>query len=268
MSKRFAAAACSPHLLRQVEVEVSLAGMASFVPWLARHGQHVWCLEFTPDRSAPDSERAATVKALAKHLPALGAAGQLQELQLWDWSASTGWLAAMQSLRRLTFSTWRALQPLHILAAVGQLTRLEHLHLERAVAFDASVRLPPSITRLAIGDQSATMPAQVRVSLGWHCLLTCMLAVIPTAEGPSPADSLRLSPFVQLTMLPNLQHLQLLACYSPDMLEALSALSGLTRLEVYSGMLFCMAAFTCLQRLDWSPGEDASCKLLMNSCSI
>lgn len=70
------------------------------------------------------------------------------------------------------------------------------------------------------------------------------------------------SPFVQLTMLPNLQHLKLVAGYSPASLEALSALSGsLTRLEVSTGSLPpSLSALTRLQQLElicWRDGPTA-----------
>lgn len=75
--------------------------MASFAPWLARHRQHIRQLKFAASRMALGPERGPITEALDSCLRALGAAGQLQELELTDWWGGMEWLASMQSLRRL-----------------------------------------------------------------------------------------------------------------------------------------------------------------------
>jgi hypothetical protein len=100
LSKRLAAAACSPELLRDVDVGVldSLALLRSLTAWLARHGLHVRRLECNFDPVLSDSDAAV---AIASCLATAGAAGQLEQLNLYSSFGSMEWLAAVRSLRRL-----------------------------------------------------------------------------------------------------------------------------------------------------------------------
>ncbi len=160
VSKRFAAAARSPELLRVVEVQSSLADMASFVPWLTRHGQHVRQLKFVPNpRPWPLADDEQICAALHSCLLALGAAGQLQELVLWCWFGDTDWLESILSLRRLQLYT-RGLGP-PLSPALGGLTHLEELTLSVEDQFEPDMRLPPSITCLEWIATSKPVPQQV-----------------------------------------------------------------------------------------------------------
>ena len=98
VSKRFAAAVCSPELLR--EADVGLAGgrraLRSLTAWLAHHGQHVQQLCIIAlGEELQDSDG---VTAIASCLATAGAAGQLERLASWSgWSwrdplaARSGW---------------------------------------------------------------------------------------------------------------------------------------------------------------------------------
>lgn len=80
VSKRFRELCCSPELLQEVETPYvrSLAALQSFLPWLARHGQHVRRLHLSTD-PAPGAEEGSWAAALASFLAVAGAAGQLTE---------------------------------------------------------------------------------------------------------------------------------------------------------------------------------------------
>ena len=244
VSKRFAAAVCSPELLREVDVRPRLTGMASFVRWLMRHRQHIWQLKCAPSRKVLGGERGPITEALDSCLPALGAAGQLQELELTDWWGGMEWLASMRSLRRLVFHSRRQ-QPVSPAALTG-LTRLEELLLLTAARFEPELRLPPSITWLELMRGRAAMPQQVCDCPAWHvCSACCQCRSLrcrstPQSYGVCFASFLLRNAMLQLphapqvTQLPNLQRLAFVECrYTADSMGSLSALSGsLTRLQV------------------------------------
>ena len=148
--KRFAAAACSPELLREVQLLVcdDVPVLWSLAAWLARHGRHVrkLCLK---DEEDLDEDCGSMVSAVATCLATVGAAGQLVELEVvMCRPVHTEWLAAARSLQRLSLHGF----PLHISPAIAGLTALQSLQLKGELQFAASARLPASVTRLVLSN--------------------------------------------------------------------------------------------------------------------
>lgn len=170
MSRRFAAAACSPLLLRRVDLPLldSSSALESLAAWLARHGQHVRSLRY---RCGPAHERFAQglVSGTATCLTAAGAAGQLQDLCVYAAldELHTGWLCTMRSLTRLQLSA----TPLSISPAIRGLTALQSLTLVGEVDFKAGARLPTAITRLSVecDESGEDLPAQACRPGCWQC---------------------------------------------------------------------------------------------------
>ena len=156
--KRFAALACSPHLLREVKIKYAFPPeLHSLLAWLVRHGRHVCNLAL---KDVLEGEPESTIDgALAACLGAVGAAGQLEELSLDGYKLHTEWLPALRSLRHLRLDGY----PLHISAAIGGLPALGSLELRsNDVCFAAGARLPPTITRLHVeAGNDEEMPEQV-----------------------------------------------------------------------------------------------------------
>ena len=168
MSKRFAAAACSPELLQEVDADElsSVAALRSFAFWLLRHRQHVRRLACT----ITDQEQLEAATATASCLTAAGAAGQLERLELYSSFGSTEWLLAMRSLRQLRLVDIAG-AVLRISPAISSLTALRLLELDGdPVKWCAGAALPTSITWLELADNAAAMPEQVRApSLAQCC---------------------------------------------------------------------------------------------------
>jgi hypothetical protein len=148
--RRFAAAACAPQLLRNVELPRirSLGTLLCLGTWLTRHGAHVRQLEF--DGEAAHEEDAGSFSlAVAACLAAVGAAGQLAELSLAVRpTLHSEWLCAMRSLRRLSLAGWTA----HVSAAIAGLSSLQSLELHGMVELADEAALPTSVTRLLVED--------------------------------------------------------------------------------------------------------------------
>lgn len=164
VSRRFAAAACSPELLQEMAVELnSLPGVRSLTAWLARHGQHLRCLDFGIYPSGMSAQEAeANITAIATCLMQAGAAGQLAELTVHGVVPSTEWLAAgaLRSLRKLRLLDSGKLR---LSPVISTLTGLGSLTLEGEPLSWSALRLPTSVTRLKLGGCVADeMPAEVR----------------------------------------------------------------------------------------------------------
>lgn len=157
--KRFAAAACTPELLRDVDASKieSLTALRSLAAWLLRHGPHV---RHFSCRFPGEDEGIELATAVTSCLVAAGAPRQLHELAVVGNIRSTEWLPAMQSLERLRLLDTEA-EPLQVSPTVSMLTALCSLELEgRPILLDAAARLPPSITRLRLCDSGGSMPLQ------------------------------------------------------------------------------------------------------------
>ncbi len=154
VSKRFAEAANSPELLREVDLSLYSDSLAlqSLASWLARHGRHIRKLRFGEDGyTDPSDEEDSTSEPLATCLQTVCAHGQLQELDLAASAAfHTDWLSVARSLRRLSLSGTL----LHISPAIAGLTALQSLELDCALYFQDDAQLPASITRLADWDEA------------------------------------------------------------------------------------------------------------------
>lgn len=159
--KRFAAAACSPELLRDVIVslhEVTLSTLHSFTAWLGRHGEHMQRL--TARLLCDDVEDPDWPAALASCLAAAGTAGQLEQLTVAGSISSTEWLAAMRSLRICSITNTGE-QALRVSAAISGLTALQWLELGAdSVHLLPQIRLPFSISRLELSSGGEYMPPQ------------------------------------------------------------------------------------------------------------
>lgn len=160
--KRFAAAACSPELLRQMDVGElpHLPAVRSLTAFLARHGQHLQrltlsCQDDTGEGTAAAAAAAATCLSIA------GAGGQLTDLDASGCICSSDWLAVMPLLRRLALQTWLAGSDLHVSQAIGALTALSVLELGGDLNIPASTCLPRSLERLTLqSDSSDAFPHQ------------------------------------------------------------------------------------------------------------
>ena len=163
VSKRFAALACSPELLRQLNVRVrGLDGLASFLAFVSRHGGHVQQLKFSAVRK-PAEATSATAAAATACLAAAGAAGQLTALEVHGIVPATHWLASMRALGSLCLHPFSGIgQP--TTAALGMLTALQELQLfGSAASLEPGVQLPSSITWLHIArSEDEAMLQQVR----------------------------------------------------------------------------------------------------------
>ncbi len=163
MSTRFAAAACSPELVREVTISrIDVPILRFLAAWLVRHGRHVRTLRLWDDHSFPEDEASAiTASAMATCLMAACGTGQLVELEVgMNLAAHTEWLAAARWLRHLRLFA----VPLHVSPAIAGLTALQSLELWGELEVEAGVQLPPSVTRLAVeGDDGDEMPPQVSV---------------------------------------------------------------------------------------------------------
>lgn len=169
--KRFAAAACSPELLQEVDVgEVKeVAALHSLSAWLARRGRHMQRLLLSAQPhslpAGPDSFEAALTGCL--HAAASSAA-RLVRLTAGRMVTSTGWLAGLPSLQQLELqgSVWST--PLHLSPAISGLAALGSLHLDGMIIIDHGLRLPTTITQLHLASHhSLDMPAQVRAAACW-----------------------------------------------------------------------------------------------------
>ncbi len=148
--KRFAAAACSPELLREVEPQLHLlndvAVLRSLAAWLARHGRHVRKLSILFDADFREV-RESKASAFATCLATAVATGQLVELKAGMYTTvHTEWLAAARSVQRLTLQGF----PLHIAPAISRLLALQSLQLKGEPQFAAGAQLPASISRLVL----------------------------------------------------------------------------------------------------------------------
>lgn len=183
MSKRFAAAACSPELLREAHLLYiqGLGNLHAAAAWLAQHGRHVRKLSFSARLAAGEDKSSAT-SALAACLAAAGAAGQLAELQM-TCSAPTDWLATMRSLRRLSLAG----DKLVVSPAIAQLTALQSLELKSqsglgSMTLQAGVSLPANLTRLCIANHAQEMPPRVGLCMvHWSC--ACLSGQRRLAQG-------------------------------------------------------------------------------------
>ena len=252
MCKRFAAAASSPELLRDVDVRVSAA--LPPLAWLTRHCQHVRQLHLDCNR--------ADAGDVAACLSAVGAAGQLTDLTLTSPpTCAVEWLAAMPSLRQLGLCVEDWSPYLLLSQAISGLTALDSLRLGGNVRWEEGLCLPASITRLYIGETDE-MPEQVRRSVlgGCGCQAACWAAVVARRECMSCAhlDCMRTchewccSPArLQVARLPRLAWLELEECDFEDGTAELSGLAGsLSRLEVSAGTVpDGLSALTRLQHL-------------------
>lgn len=174
---RFAAAACSPELLRDLDLGTvnGLPAVRSLTAWLGRHSQQLRRLKLSCWSEAD---------AVASCLAAAGAAGQLVELDDGSHIASTEWLGAMSSLRRLTLNAIRGVgEELPISPAISALTALESLHLVGCgVSFQPGARLPACITRIKLENLGALFEEQAG-----NCsdLLLSRLLSRPAAQLPA-----------------------------------------------------------------------------------
>lgn len=163
--KHFAAASCSPELLRDVDAgEVKgVAAVQSLAAWLLRHGGHVRQVQLsaTPRDRGNSAELSAVEAALDSCLEAAAAAGQLVRLAAGSMVTSTGWLGGLPSLRELDLVSYAWSSPLCLTAAISVLTALGSLRLDGHVMVEGGLRLPPSITQLSLSDRrSPRMPEQ------------------------------------------------------------------------------------------------------------
>ncbi len=200
MSKRFAAAACIPELLRQVSFEYgeNLAPLQSLAAWLARHGQHVRTLalwDATADDLAANAVNASVASAVTTCLTAAFAPGRLEVLEAdMKLLAHTDWLAPARSLRDLTLTG----RPLHVSPAIAGLTALQSLELRGRLQYAAGFQFPTSLTRLSLAqDDLHEMPPQVSAERPCFCRppttilliflvsLLFLLATLPRASCPA-----------------------------------------------------------------------------------
>ncbi len=159
--KRFAAAALSPELLREMDVELmSLPAVRSFAAFLARHGQQLQRLKLHCDDETEEGGAAAAA-AVTACLSFAGAGRQLVELRVSGRICSTEWLVAMPLLRRLELQSWDEGSRLHVSSAIRSLSALSVLQLSGNLSFPAGKRLPPSLKWLSLeSDGSAALPKQ------------------------------------------------------------------------------------------------------------
>ena len=205
VSKRFAAAACSPELLREVDVGVveGLQAMRSLTAWLARYSQHVrqLCI-IAVGEELKDSDG---VTAIASCVATAGAAGQLEQLELEGSFGSTEWLAAVRSLRHLGIvDSDHGLLP--VSPAISGLTVLNSLDLRGELQL-ADTRLPGCITRLVVGDLSDEMPQQVS-----HCEPALMVLMTPEQHAQPEKRFGSNTCCWQLTTMPTLVCVQSCTC--------------------------------------------------------
>lgn len=121
-----------------------MAELDSAADWLGQHGHHTRKLRIAA--SAWEGGAFAN-EALAYGLEACG---ELEELEVEVSPLATHWLGAMASVRCL--GLFGELGPLHISRGMGTLSALQSLELSGAsIAFQPGARLPPPITRLAVG---------------------------------------------------------------------------------------------------------------------
>lgn len=182
VSRRFAAAACSPGLLLEVDVGQlgSLRALYALMAWLRRHVRHIRQLVCT----CLDSEDEDLGTALASCLAVAGGRGRLETLAVYGSIGSTDWLPAMRSLRHLKLRSPRMLEeeesddegeldeyPLFVSAGITMLTELASLDLEgQPVSFGGDSPLPPSITRLHLNDSCGSMPQQASQLMPVRCV--------------------------------------------------------------------------------------------------
>jgi len=163
VSTRFAAAACSPELVREVTISrIDVPILRFLAAWLVRHGRHVRTLRlwahpfFREDGPCPTK-----ASAMEPCFMAACGTGHVFELEVgMNLAAHTEWLAAARWLRHLRLFA----VPLHVSPAIAGLTALQSLELWGELEVEAGVQLPPSVTRLAVeGDDGDEMPPQVSV---------------------------------------------------------------------------------------------------------
>lgn len=160
--KRFAAAARSPDLLRDLDVAVtSLAALRSFTGFLEKHGQLLERLTLIClFGEGEEQDEVSAGAAVAACLAVAGAGGQLTELSARGSIHTTEWLPAMPSLRRLVLDQLHR-SPLRICPAISTLTALRSLELQGPMSFQASTRLPASIESLYLRlDNADDLPEQ------------------------------------------------------------------------------------------------------------
>ncbi len=274
VSKRFAAAACSPELLRDVFVEeiTSLPALRSLTAWLARHGQHarqLTCQDFECDHPAWPA-------AVAACLTAASAAGQLEELAFEADIRSTEWLAALPLLQYCSVRS-NAGAELLVSPAISGLTALRSLELFGCpIVLDPDTRLPTTITKLDLIDSNESMPPQasvvrVKLTTAQHCIRgVCArhIALRTTAQCRGALGLNMTGSCLQVGKLPQLAQLKLSCCsYSEDGMDQIARLNGsLTRLELeaFEAMPSCLSAVTRLQylRLDNSGQEPMDFELI------
>ena len=193
--KRFAAAACSPELLRDLDLGQvkGPAAVHSLAAWLERHSAHLRRLKLNCcSRNADEEEPAAAA------IPArLAAAVQLVELTYrGSLPDSTEWLAALCSLRRLELNRgWsdELSQSLQIAPAINGLTALETLRLWGNFSLASGARLPTGLTRLMLSSLNPADEEEVGAGVHLMCrLLRALLAALGRcthARGDVPAES-------------------------------------------------------------------------------
>lgn len=159
--RRFAAAVCSPQLLRDVDAGQlgKVRALRAFTGWLLRHSAHVQRLNFScyfnPCLSAV--EEASTAATVYACLEAVGRGGQLTELGIGR-PPGTGWLAAMPSLRQLAIAA-EGYARLQLSAAISGLTALSRLHLDGETSCEAGMQLPASITQVHLSRSGSLRPS-------------------------------------------------------------------------------------------------------------
>ena len=292
MSRRCWQLLCSPQLLHTVSVSlcggnerqlVRLRSLARFL--LQRAAGHVRCLYLFSNFSHADVGQALEHGALVA--AAVAACSGLEELDLATIPAAvlSSWLLPLgASLRRLRTGDFTSTT---VAGSLEFLTALQDLQLglsSHYVEFTDDARLPPSITRLAVGngDGLDSMPPQVRVQvlgfieavLCWPSGRCCCRRAAATSAAAAAAAAASMAAAAvaarvglitlpptppppgapcppQISTLHNLRHLRLQHPYSDVGSYGALARLPLTRLElgVCCAVPSCLSALATLEAL-------------------